>query len=143
MTAAAVLGYVLAGLVIFAGVLLFFGASVVQNFQDAFDSSNNYEPELVLDGVANLIAGGFLIAGSVLMSGRNPMGRWLFCVGNGIVILMSIYWIARWATNAGAGGLLVYALLFDAVAVVGLSLAFTRADNKWLAARPSSPGKSG
>lgn len=136
LTAAAVLGYVAAGLLVVAGVLLFFGASTIQGFNNAFGNQDtSYTAEFVLAGVANLIAAGLLIAGSVSMTGRNTTGRLLYVVGSGIVIVATIYWLARWATKFGAEGLIVYGLLFAALVIIGTSLAFTSDGNRWLAHR--------
>ena len=81
-TAAAVLGYVTAGLLIAAGLLLFFGASIVDDF-DFNNSQSVRTTEYVLDGILNLVAGGLLIAGGVSFSGRNANGRILLSVGCG------------------------------------------------------------
>lgn len=130
--AAAVLGYVAGGLLIVAGIILFFGASFITNYDDlSGQTHSNYVAELSVNGVFNLIAAGLLIAGSVTMSGRNPNGRLMFSVGSGIVIIETIYWLARWASRTG-GAVVVYGLLFAAIVIVGLALAWTTAVSAWL-----------
>jgi U5 snRNP spliceosome subunit len=140
LLASAVLGYVNAGLLILAGILLFDGASLVHDIdQQSGLSHDSVTTELVLDGFANLIAAGLLIAGSVLMTGGRPPGRAVYSVGGGIVIVESIYWMARWADELPY--LIVYALLFAALAVVGLALAWTAGGTAWL--RRTQPANAG
>ena len=135
ITSAAVLGYVAGGLLIIAGIICLFGASTLENFNDDFNGDlHDYSVQFVLAGVVNLIAAGLLIAGSVSMTGRSATGRVMYSVGCGLVIVAAIYWIARWATKDGLSGLLVYALLFSALVIVGVSLAFTGGGNRWFAA---------
>lgn len=130
--AAAVLGYVGGGLLILAAILLFFGASFITNFDDISGNSHgNFAAELSVLGVVNLIAAGLLIAGSVAMSGRNPKGRLMYSIGTAIVVVLAVYWLARWADRSG-GGIAVDALLFAAIVIVGSSLAWTRAVSIWL-----------
>jgi hypothetical protein len=136
--AAAVLGYVAAGLLILAGLLLFLGASVVHDFDSASGASHDsYVAEFVLLGFANLLAAGLLIAGSVSMTGRHPTGRTLFSVGAGIVLASAVYWLARWAPRTDSDGALIfYDLLFVALVIVGMSLAWTSAVTAWLRGTP-------
>jgi hypothetical protein len=129
-TTAAVLGYVAGGLLIFAAVLLFSGANIARDIGDALNqSTGSLTTELTLDGIINILAGGLLIAGSVMLSGGKLSGRQLYAVGAGIVIASSIYWIARFQDW---GGSIFFALVFGALAVVGLSMAYTSASRGWL-----------
>ena len=133
LTASAVLGYILGGLLIFAGILLFFGANAVSSFANSFGSSaGGYAVELVVAGVADVVAAGLLIAGGVSMTGRNPSGRRLYTAGAVVVLLATVYWIMRWATRYNASPVVVYALLFAALAVVGLALAYAGEGSRWL-----------
>ena len=140
LLAAAVLGYVAAGLLILAGILLFDGASLVHDIDTQTGLNNDsVTTELVLDGFANLIAAALLIAGAVVMTGGRPPGRVMYSVGAGIVLVESIYWMARWADDLPY--LVVYALLFAALAVVGLALGWTAGGTAWL--RRTQPAKAG
>jgi hypothetical protein len=128
--AAAVLAYVAAGLLIAGGILLFIGASVVNDFSTLTDNGHSLlTAELVLDGILNLIAGGLLIAGAVSFTGGANNGRILLSVGSGIVIALSIYWIAR-----TSGSATVWALIFAALVIVALSMAWTGTSSAWLRA---------
>ncbi|WP_375492199.1 hypothetical protein [uncultured Jatrophihabitans sp.] len=131
---AAILGYVTAGFLIIASFYCFIGASALESFNDDFgDNGHGYTAQLVLAGVVNLVAAGLLIAGSVTMSARKPTGRVMFAVGCALVIVACIYWIAVWATKDGLGGISVFAVLFGGLVIVGAALAYTGADNRWLA----------
>jgi hypothetical protein len=142
LTAAAVLGYVNAGLLLIAGLLLFAGASLVNSLDEASDSvdANDFTAELTFDGFLNLLAGGLLIAGAVIMSGRRSNGRVLFSVGAAIVIIEAVYWLGRWGSRVDdVSGVVIYALLFGSLAVVGSALAWTRDGSGWLRSAPARP----
>jgi hypothetical protein len=142
LTASAVLGYVTAGLLIVAGLLLFTGASLVNSVDDSADGVDlsTFTTELTFDGVINLLAGGLLIAGGVRMSARAPNGRALYGAGAAIVIIESIYWLARWGSRVSdASGIATYGLIFGALAVVGVALACTGEGTRWLSGQPVQP----
>ena len=140
LLASAVLGYVSAGLLILAGILLFDGASLVHDIDKQTGlSHDSVTTELVLDGFADLVAAGLLIAGAVVMASGRRHGRVLYSFGAGIVIVESIYWMARWADDLPY--LIVYALLFAALSVVGLALAWTAGGTAWL--RRTQPANAG
>jgi hypothetical protein len=127
-TAAAVLAYVAAGLLILSGILLFFGASVVNGIDSLDDNSHTLvTAELVVDGLLNMVAGGLLIAGGVSFTGRNSGGRVMLSVGSGIVLGETVYWIAR-----SSGDATVWALLYAALVIVALSLAWSSSSNRWI-----------
>jgi uncharacterized membrane protein YphA (DoxX/SURF4 family) len=135
LTAAAVLGYVAGGLLILAGFLLFFGASVVSDVENSVDTHTSYAAEFAIAGVANLLAAGLLIAGGVSMTGRGANGRSMYTFGAGIVLVAAVYWLARWAPRDDSKPVIIYALLFAALVIVGLVLSFTRDGSTWLGAR--------
>jgi hypothetical protein len=135
LTAAAVLGYVAGGLLILAGFLLFFGASVVSDVESSVDTHTSYAAEFAIAGVANLLAAGLLIAGGVSMTGRGANGRPMYTFGAVIVLVATVYWLARWAPRDDSKPVIVYALLFAALVIVGLALSFTRDGSTWLGAR--------
>ncbi len=135
LIAASVLGYVAAGLLILSGMFLLFGASIVDTATEALGSQNPYSSELALDGVVNFVAAGLLIGGGVAMTTRNATGRILYGVAGGIVVVEAIYWLTRWETRYNVGGFIVWAVMFMALAVVGVALAFTGECSRWLARR--------
>ena len=133
---AAVLGYVLAGLLILAGALLLFGASTINSFGNAFDSdTGSVTAELTFDGFADLVAAGLLIAGGVSLSGRNKRGRTMLAIGAVITIAECVYWLARTSAD---GGVFVFVLVFGALAVISLVLALTGPVSQWLGAAPAA-----
>jgi hypothetical protein len=139
LTAAAVLGYVNAGLLVIAGLLLFTGASLVNSVDNSSGSVDlgGFTAELTFDGFLNLFAGGLLIAGSVIMSSRRPGGRTIYSLGAAIVVIEAIYWLGRWGSQVDdVSGIVVYALIFGALAVIGLALAWTRDGTGWLSGQP-------
>lgn len=142
LTAAAVLGYVNAGLLVIAGLLLFTGASIVDSVNDSTDGAGlaSFSTELSFDGFLNLLASALLITGGVLMSARRPNGRPVYAAGAAVVVIESGYWLARWGSRVNdAGGMVVYALLFGLLAGVGLGLACTRDGSNWLRGRSPQP----
>ena len=137
VTASAVLAFVTAGLLIVAALFLFAGASLISDFGDAVDrSTGSTTSELTLDGMINMIASVLLIAGGVMLTGRKPLGRTLLTVGSGIVVACSIYWLVRFDTFGG--GIVFYALLFGALVVIAVCMAYTATSRAWLAAAPSA-----
>lgn len=131
LTAAAVLGYIGAGLLILAGSLLLFGASFVAGVEDYSGSPKNGSAELAFDGLLNMIAAALLIAGGVMVSGRNATGRTIFSIGGGLVLAESIYWLTRFS-GVASSGLVVYTVLFIAITVIALALAWTADVGRWL-----------
>ncbi len=140
VTASAVLAFVTGGLLIAAALLLFAGASVLNDMGNL--DGTNTDPtttEFTIDGVINLAAAGLLIAGGVMFSGRKLAGRLLVIAGDGVVVIASIYWLARYSSFSAT---IFYALLFGALAVVGASLAFSGTARAWLGSPPAKPGVS-
>jgi hypothetical protein len=141
LTASAVLGYINAGLLVIAGLLLFTGASLVNSIDNSTDSlwTHNFSAELTFDGFLNLLAGGLLISGGVIMTSRRPNGRGLYSIGAAIVVLEAFYWLTRWGSRLNdVSGIVSYALLFGVLGVLGICLAWTRADSAWLAPAEST-----
>lgn len=133
--AAAVLAYINAGLLILAGSLLLLGASIVADVESATDSSTTYGAEFALDGILNLVAGGLLIAGGVVLTGRKPAGRILLSAGGLLVVAEAIYWLIRFA-GLSLGGFIVYAVLFAALAIASAALCWPAAVSAWLRYSP-------
>lgn len=131
-TAANVLAYVTAGLLIAAGLLLFFGASIVSGLDELDNNSHSIvTAELVLDGMLDLVAAGLLIAGAVSFGARNAGGRIMLSVGSGIVLGEALYWIVR-----SSGDATFWALVFAALVIVSLSLAWSSGANAWIRGAP-------
>lgn len=132
LTASAVLGYVNAGFLILMSVVLFSTNSIIDNLNryDYYDHSN-LSTEFAIDAFLNLIAAGLLIAGAISMTNRTALGRLLYSVGAVLVLAESVYWLARWARKDGGSYLTPYPLMFIAVAVVGLSLAWVGGATAW------------
>lgn len=132
---ASVLGYIDGGLLILAGLVLFFGASEIQSFDDSFGTNNgSLTTELILDGLLNMVVAGVLIAGAVGLTQRTRSGRVLLTVGGGVCIAQAIYWLVR----AQATEVTVWVIAFMALSAVMLVLAWTRGVSGWLSA-PAFP----
>lgn len=125
VTSAAILGWVTAGLLVFLGALLFEGADFLNDFDNYRYGygPDNPSGELVVDGVLNLILGGLLIAGGVMIMSRRSAGRWLYFAAAAGVFALSIYWALRWNDDFDNTPLFVFwAFVFAALVVVGSSL---------------------
>jgi hypothetical protein len=133
--AGAVLGYIAGGLLIFAGILLFTGASTLNDLDDTYGVADSYSTELTVMGLLNLVSAGLLIGGAVAMTGRSRTGRNLYAIGGAITLVLALYWLTRWGTKSGLEDVIVWALLFAALVVVGMSLACTGAASRWFATR--------
>lgn len=130
---ASVLAYVLGALLILAGILLIFGASLASSLGDvAGTDTGSITAELVLDGVANLVAAGLLIAGGVNLTSGRLSGRVLLGWGAALTGAASVYWLAR---TSGASGAVVYALAFDALAAIAVWLMAGAGVTRWLRER--------
>jgi hypothetical protein len=124
-----VLGYIDAGLLILAGLLLLIGASAVDSWNNAFGSSDQgVTAELAVDGLINLVSAGLQVAGGVMMSSRIARGRNVFSLGAGICIAAGIYWALR----VHDGGIAVLTAVFIALPIIGLLMAWTPQATVWL-----------
>jgi hypothetical protein len=129
VTTAAVLAFIVGGLLLLAGIVLFSGASLVSSLDDV-EGTGSFTAELALDGFLDLLAAGLLIGGGTLLMGRQAYGRALYGVGAAIVVVESVYWMVRWTGDTRP--FVLYALLFGALAVIGTWLAWTRTASTWL-----------
>jgi hypothetical protein len=141
-TAAAVIAFVAAGLLIIAAIFLFSGASATNDFGNDFNSdTSSATAELSFDGVVNLVAATLLIVGGVILTGRKAKGRTMIAVATAIVIAAAIYWMVR--TSGSYGGTVFFALVFAALVIIAVSLASTSTTRAWLAgqqaAAPTAP----
>jgi hypothetical protein len=127
--AAGVLAYVDAGLLILAGLLLMVGASAVDSWNNAFGShDNSITAELAIDGLINMVAAGLQISGGIMIAGRSEGGRVLLTVGGGLCIAAGLYWVLR----VHDVGVVIWAIVFVTLPIVGLSLAWSPAATDWL-----------
>jgi len=129
ISAASVLGYIDAGLLILAGLLLLIGASAVDSWNNAFGSNDNsITAELAIDGLLNLLSAGLQIAGGVMIADRSERGRTLFTVGGGLCIAAGVYWLIR----VHDVGVAIWTIVFIALPIIALSLAWTAPATEWL-----------
>ena len=129
ISAASVLGYIDAGLLILAGLLLLIGASAVDSWNNAFGSNDNsITAELAIDGLLNLLSAGLQIAGGVMLTGRSERGRTLLTVGGGLCIAAGVYWLIR----VHDVGVAIWTIVFIALPIIALSLAWTAPATEWL-----------
>jgi hypothetical protein len=138
-TAAAVLAFVTAGLLILAALALLAGASTINSLStdQPFFEHGNVTGELYVDALINLFTGGLLLFGGLQLAGRKHTGLQLMCVGAGITVACSIYWLVRPSDVAPA---IFWSLMFGALAVTMACLALAPAGRTWLEAKLSAPG---
>ena len=130
--ASAVLGFINAGLLIIASIVLFATAatidSVTNGNSDFFDFGDAVA-EITTDGVLDLIAAALMIVGAIQLLGRKPIGLVLTLVSSGLTVAYAIYWLVRTSVNPGA---LSTAILFMAIAVIAAALAIPPSVRTWL-----------
>ncbi|MBV9593172.1 MAG: hypothetical protein JO147_05160 [Actinobacteria bacterium] len=134
LTAAVVLGYVVAGLLIIASFSVFAGASAISDNDNVYRTNS---AEYVVAGIVSLIAGGLLITGSVMMTNRNLRGRPIFQIAAVIDLILGIYWMTKDAVFIAWCG------LFVAPIVVAVALLGHRAVTGWLRGAPQGPPSVG
>jgi hypothetical protein len=130
---AAVVGWAGAALLVLAAVLLFFGAAFVRDFDAG--GGPFYATEFTVDGILNVLAAAVLVVGAAQLMSRSTAGRLLLSGGAAYVLTAAVYWLVRWAGRTG-GAVIGYAVIFAAVAVVALALAWARDASRWLAGKP-------
>jgi hypothetical protein len=133
--AAAVVAWVLAGLLFIAAGLLFFGATFLHDIEAANGYSGDEVSELLVDGVLDIVAAGMLVAGGVALAARNRHGRPLLVGGSALVVVLALYWLIRWAGRL-AGVTTGYAVMFGAGALLVAAFTATGRVSSWLAAGP-------
>jgi hypothetical protein len=132
LVASAVLAFVAGGLLILAAVVLFSSARFVSDLGDVWSSdARSVTNELSVDGVVNLCAAALLIPGGVLLLGGKAFGQSLVAIGSVVVVAATVYWVIR--AQAGYSGTIVFATVFGALAVVGISLAYAPSARNWIA----------
>ncbi len=126
--ASAVLGYVAAGLLLVAALLLFLGASIVTSL-DTTASGRDFRDELAVDGGLNMLIAGLLFAGSVVFYSRYSVGSVLMTIAAVLTLGAGIYWASRRPTS----GIGFYVAIFVVLPAVALALAWTPEATAWLA----------
>ncbi|MGH3744682.1 MAG: hypothetical protein ACRDTP_07480 [Mycobacteriales bacterium] len=127
---AAVLGYVLAGLLVLSGVLLLLGADLADALP-AGAAASGVTAELAVDGVVDLIVAGLLIGGGITVVGRSRAGRTLLVAGAAITLADAIYWMVRIA-QANASPAILFLAMFMVLAGVSLGMILSRAARAWI-----------
>jgi hypothetical protein len=130
-TAAAVLAFIVAGLLLLAGIDLVFNASVIHSIgvQGGFDLSDA-TAELGFDAVVDVVAGALLLAGGLMLLGRRTQARTLLFLGVALDLGAAIYWLAR--THVADGWIIFLAALFGTLGLVTGSLAVPPSVGRWL-----------
>ena len=116
VVAAAVLAYVLAGLLVIAAILLFTGASLVDRYDNTY-GGDDATPRFVLFGLANFVMAALFLWGGILLLGRRSVGRRLLVIGAAIDLLAGILWLV-WIGSAATFWMLMFLIL------AGLPIAF-------------------
>jgi hypothetical protein len=130
-TASSVVAFVLAALLIIAGIVLFLDATVVHAIgeESGLDLADP-TAEFLFDGMLDLVAGGVLITGGVLLMARNPHGRAWLLVGVAVDVAAAMYWLSR--NHGGDAALTFYAVLFAVLGVVTAALLAPPSVQRWL-----------
>jgi hypothetical protein len=131
---AAVLGWIVAGLLLLAAGLLFFGAAFLRDVDTASAVRDAYVAEFTVDAFLDLIAAGLLAAGGVALISRAARGRMLLSAGGAIVLVEAVYWLIRWTSRSG-GTVVGYAVLFASLAVAAAAFAWSQPVTNWLSRR--------
>lgn len=128
-TAAAIVGWITAGLLVVASTVLFASSSASNDLGNTFGVDTSWTSEFIVDGIIDLICAGLLVAGGIWLADRKPAGQMMLTVANLVVAADSVYWVARFDSY---GGLLPFAVVFGALAIVGTALAWTADTRRWL-----------
>jgi hypothetical protein len=128
VTAAAVIGFVAAGLLVFAAIVLLTSVSAVNDF-DTSDRFRSTTTEFGLDGLLNLIAAAFLVTGGVKLLARKRTGQLLLWIGSGLTVAYAIYWMMR---VDAIFGVLFWATLFGSLVIIAACMAGSAVTRQWL-----------
>jgi hypothetical protein len=139
--AVSVLCYVMGGMLIVAGFVLFLGASVVRSIDDLTGSNNvGTAVELIIDALLNFGVAGLFIAGAAMFTGGRTRGRQLLTIAAGICLVDCIYWALIGRTNT-----IIWTIVFAILSLIALALAWTKEISEWLrvTTMPNTPGSGG
>jgi hypothetical protein len=131
--AAAVLGYVIAGLLFLSGVVVLLGVSAVSDLNDGGGTSDGTSG-FVVAGLANLLSGGFLVAGGVMITDRQRNGPMLLAIGAAICVVTGIFWLVQ---TSGVWG---WAFIYCVPTIIATVFAFSGSVTRWLNGAPRSGG---
>jgi hypothetical protein len=134
--AAAVIGWVTAGLLVIGATVLLAGSSATNDIGNTFGADTSWTSEFVVDGVIDLTCAGLLVAGGIWLADRKPAGQMMLTVANLVVAADAVYWVVRFDSYAA---LIPSAVIFGALAVVGAALAWTSDTRTWLDADEPGP----
>jgi hypothetical protein len=126
--AAGVIAFVIAGLLLASGFLVFVGSVAAAGVGDGDQDS----AKLILAGLANLVSGGLLVAGGVSITSRRTRGRPLLAYGTAVCVASAILWLEAQGT-----GDLIWAAIFCLPLLVATGLAMARRTSQWLATAAS------
>jgi hypothetical protein len=132
VVAAAVLGYVVAGFLILSGFLLLIGASAVDGIDDTY-GNNSGTTKFLLSGVANLVSSGFLIAGGVMLTSRQPRGRAMYAIGSAVCIGAGVFWLTV------SLGSIIWVIIYCAPVIIGTIFIYGVSTARWMGLTPSAP----
>lgn len=133
--------YVMAGMLIVAGFVLFVGASIVRSIDNLTGSDNiGTTIVLIINAIVNFGAAGLLIAGAVMFTGGRSRGRQLLTIGAAICLAECVYWIF-----VGRANTIIWTVLLVILSIVALALAWTKQTSEWLRVTmmPNSPQAGG
>lgn len=123
VTAAAVLAFVQAGIILIAGVTTLNGASALSDLDFGVTRSSG---SLTVLGVLALVAGGLLIAGGVSVFNKRP---WLLVAGAALSLVLSVWWMVQWDF---VGIVLTWALLLAVMPIISISLVLSSTAKTWM-----------
>ena len=135
-TAAAVVGWVTAGLLVIAATVLLAGSSATADIGDTFGVDTSWASEFVVDGVINLVCAGLLVVGGIWLADGKPGGQLMLTVANLAIAADAVYWSVRFDSYAA---LIPSAVVLGALAAVGAALTWTADTRTWLMSEESGP----
>ncbi len=94
VTGAAVVAFVVAGLVLFGAIGWFTAGQVAGDFNDAGLKTGNFRTEATIYGIADLVIAIALVLGAIGALGRQSWGRIVLIIGAGCDLAFSLYMVA-------------------------------------------------
>jgi hypothetical protein len=121
ITAAAVLAFVQAGLLVFGGLVSFAGARVLADLDVSVDGPGL----LTVLGILAVVAAGLLIAGGVLVHQRKPA---LLIAGSAVSLALSAWWLVLLSQGSAE---VTLPLVFAVLPIIALCLVLGGAAKNW------------
>ena len=125
VTAAAVLAFVQAGLLLIAGIATLNGGTALSDL-DLGITGRAYSGVLTTMGVLTLASAGLLIAGGVSAFNKRP---WLMVAGAALSLALSVWWVVQFDV---LGFILTWALLLAVMPIISLSLILSSTAKNWM-----------